>query len=60
MQAVTVKEALSAKAKGRILKRSLSSPNVQHVSNSLLHLLSARLMIMITMITIIKCTLQLT
>uniref|UniRef100_A0A8C4ZZC3 Kinesin family member 13A n=1 Tax=Gadus morhua TaxID=8049 RepID=A0A8C4ZZC3_GADMO len=38
-QAVTVKEALSAKAKGRVLKRSLSSPNVQHVSNSKLQLL---------------------
>uniref|UniRef100_A0A8C5B6Z2 Kinesin family member 13A n=1 Tax=Gadus morhua TaxID=8049 RepID=A0A8C5B6Z2_GADMO len=42
-QAVTVKEALSAKAKGRVLKRSLSSPNVQHVSNSKLQLLYARI-----------------
>ncbi|XP_030225814.1 kinesin-like protein KIF13A isoform X2 [Gadus morhua] len=37
-QAVTVKEALSAKAKGRVLKRSLSSPNVQHSSCSRTHL----------------------
>ncbi|CAL8291009.1 unnamed protein product [Merluccius merluccius] len=33
-QAVAVKEALSAKTKGRHLKRSLSTPNVQHSSCS--------------------------